>query len=672
MKEGQKMRNFKKRIGSRLVAAMLLCAAPCTAVCPTVQVYAYEQKEGVVTTDGVNVREDAGTEYTSVTKLAKGDKVTVLDEKAASNGLIWYKITFTKDGTQQSGYMHSAYVTLSDVKETTEYSEPKAGYVTADKVNVRDGAGTIYTSLVKLDTGTEVKILGEAVLTTGTVWYHISYTKDGTAGEGYMHSDYVRTVLQPSENVSDEDYEKYLEQQGFPESYRRYLRTLHEKNPLWIFVALPTGIEWENAVAAESKTGVNLVPSGSITSYKSLKDGAIDWTSGTWTGYDTDSWVAASESVIRYYMDPRSFLNAGSSMLQFESLKYESTQTQQGVANILKGTHMDSQEFYDIFMKAGQDYNISPYHLAARAKQETGVNGSNSTKAVKDAAYAEFNNYYNFFNIGAAPSAEHDAMYNGLARAKAEGWDTPEKSIRGGAEILAQKYIARGQNTLYLQKFDVVDGGDGYYAHQYMTNLLAAESEAKTMQKTYGNLEEAAVTYIVPVYLNMPDTPAACPTDNGSPYSVLSELGISGLNFDKRFDEYTFEYSVPGETQSQYIEITASAYAPGAVIEGTGIKELQSGENKYNITCTGTDGSVRTYTITVVRQAEQVPRMVGDANGDGAVDAMDALYILRASASLETLTQEALEYADVNHDGQADAEDAWMVLQYITGVVDSL
>lgn len=666
------MKNTGKRLISRALAVVLLCAGPGINLLPAVQVYAYEQREGSVTADNVNVRTDAGTSNASITKLNKGTSVKVVDEKTASNGAMWYKILFEMDGSEQSGYIHSAYVKLSDIQSSREYDKAKEGYVTADKVNVREGAGTSYTSLAKLDAGTQVQILGETLLENGVVWYHISYTLNGVSGTGYMHSNYVRVALNPSENVTDEDYEKYLEQQDFPESYRKYLRVLHAENPLWIFVAMPTGIEWENAVEAESRTGANLVPSGSITSFKSLKNGAIDWTTGVWTGYDTANWVAASEGVVRYYLDPRSFLTGESSMLQFESLKYEQTQTIQGIANILKGSHMDTQEFYEIFMRAGQDYDVSPYHLATRARQETGVNGSNSTKAVKDDAYAEFNNYYNFFNIGAAPSAEHDAMYNGLARAKAEGWDTPEKSIRGGAQILAQKYIARGQNTLYLQKFDVVDGGDGYYAHQYMTNLLAAESEARTMQKTYGNLKESAVTYILPVYLNMPDTPAACPTDNGSPYSVLSGLEIKDMKLDKRFDEYTFEYSATEETQAQYVEVSASAYAPGAVISGAGVRELVPGENKLEISCTGTDGSVRIYTINVVCALQPAERQKGDANGDGVTDAADALYILRASVGLETVTDEDLVYADINQNSQPDAEDAWMVLQYITGVIGEL
>ena len=65
-------------------------------------------------------------------------------------------------------------------------------------------------------------------------------------------------------------------------------------------------------------------------------------------------------------------------------------------------------------------------------------------------------------------------------------------------------------------------------------------------------------------------------------------------------------------------------------------------------------------------------RQKGDANGDGVTDAADALYILRASVGLETVTDEDLVYADINQNSQPDAEDAWMVLQYITGVIGEL
>lgn len=681
-------RMIKKLIG--LVVAAVVMTSSVYSGMSEMAVYAgYEEKVGYVTGDNVNVRSGAGTSNTSVTKLSNGHVVTIIGEAKAANGALWYHIMFTKDGTAMEGYMHSTYIKITQVGQYEE----KSGYVTSDNVNVRSGAGTGFTSITKLSTGHEVKITGEATASNGALWYKITFVKNSVTLEGYMHSAYVRVgtyvppskpseEFKPSTGVEDKEYEQYLEQQGFPESYRTYLRSLHKMNPLWIFVAMPTGIQWKNAVAAESKLGTNLVPSTSITSYKSLEEGAINWTTGKWTGYDTSSWVAASKQAVRYYLDPRNFLMGKNTMLQFESLNYEEgVHNKEGVEAILAGTHMEygktvidgvAIDFAQIFMDAGKINNVSPYHLASRALQETGRNGSNSSNQYKEAAYAQFNGYYNFFNIGASPTSANDAMYNGLQKAMDEGWNTPEKSITGGAAIIASKYIARGQNTLYLQKFDVVDGGDGYYAHQYMTNLLAAESEAKLMEKTYENFGAQAVTFIVPVYLNMPETPASCPVDNGSPYSVLSGLSITGLGFDKEFDEYTFEYTVPVDTTADFIMVNASAYAPSAMISGNGVRALQPGYNKLEIVCTGSDGSKRTYTIHVTRKAVPKVRETGDANGDDTVDIIDALYILRASVGKETLTAEDLKYADINKDGVADAQDALQIMKYVTGSIDKL
>lgn len=677
---------IKKIIGLGIAAVVGLNSV--AYAIPVTPVYAgYTEQDGYVNADSVNVRSGAGTANTSVTKLSTGHEVHIIGEATASNGALWYQITFTKDGVEMEGYMHSTYITI----ETT--SGEKDGYVTADSVNVRAGAGTSYTSITQLSTGHEVKIIGEATASNGALWYQITFVKNGVNIEGYMHSAYVRIGVPetpvtpdepfvPSDNVENKEYEVYLEQQGFPESYRQYLRTLHKMNPLWIFVAMPTGIQWENAVAAESKLGTNLVPSGSITSFKSLQEGAINWSTGKWIGFDTDSWVPASENVVRYYLDPRNFLTGENTMLQFESLSYEEgVHTKEGVESILSGTHMEygktvidgvTIDFGQIFMDAAKTYNISPYHLASRARQETGINGSNSSKQIKDEAFAEFNGYYNFFNIGASPTSTNTAMYNGLARAKAEGWDTPAKSINGGASILASKYIARGQNTLYLQKFDVVDGGDGYYAHQYMTNLLAASSEAKLMEKTYGNYDAEAITFIVPVYLNMPSEPAKCPTDNSSPYSILSNLSITDLQFEEEFDEYTYSYKVKGETTADYIQVNASAYAPSALISGNGVVKLWPGDNWIAVTCAGSDGSSKTYTIKVTRKQSAQKRIMGDVNGDYNIDAIDALTVLRASVGAATLTATDMQYADVNKNGVADAQDALSILQYVSGIISEL
>ena len=54
----------------------------------------------------------------------------------------------------------------------------------------------------------------------------------------------------------------------------------------------------------------------------------------------------------------------------------------------------------------------------------------------------------------------------------------------------------------------------------------------------------------------------------------------------------------------------------------------------------------------------------GNVNGDGSVDASDALAILRASVGIEKLGSSEIAAADINGDGSVDSTDALGVLQY--------
>ena len=81
------------------------------------------------------------------------------------------------------------------------------------------------------------------------------------------------------------------------------------------------------------------------------------------------------------------------------------------------------------------------------------------------------------------------------------------------------------------------------------------------------------------------------------------------------------------------------------------------------------DGSKHTECTVcgTVLETEVIPatgRAYGDVNGDGVVDASDAVAILRYDALLETLTGDSFTAADVNGDGEVDAIDAVLILQY--------
>lgn len=244
-------------------------------------------------------------------------------------------------------------------------------------------------------------------------------------------------------------------------------------------------------------------------------------------------------------MDPRNSLNENY-IFQFEQLTYdEKNQTKEGVELILKPcnyaqgkvTYYDSKgnkktldkTYVDVIMEASKEYNISPYHLASRIRQEQGAgNAGSMISGTWTGGDGNYKGLYNFFNICAYGK---NIVQNGLKYAKSQGWTDPEKSIKGGAKILASGYISIGQDTLYLEKFDVVNGGDGYYSHQYMTNVSASRTEGYTIRNTYTDMgllsSESKIKFKIPVYKNMPEQ--ICPQP-GTEKPVTQDVEITENN----------------------------------------------------------------------------------------------------------------------------------------------
>ena len=329
--------------------------------------------------------------------------------------------------------------------------------------------------------------------------------------------------------------------ENFPSMYQPYLQEILKKHPNWKFTALYTNLDWNYVINQENVFGKNLVPKNYSDSWKNTTPGQYD--------VEVDSgWVDSSRQAVEYCMDARNFLNEVR-LFQFEGLSYDThTNNLDGIEKILYGTefynrkvsYLDStgntinmnEKYSDLILKGGQTSYVSPYHLASRIKQEVGPFLSHSSISGN---VQGFEGLYNFYNIGATSSPEPmGAIKNGLRYARdGKGasqetkdkflipWNTKEKAISGGGIFIGSSYINVGQNTIYLQKFDVNDDrGNDLFWHQYMTNVLAPYSESKSIYNGYKNsgLLSTSMNFIIPIYNNMPTIPTQSPSINANDF----------------------------------------------------------------------------------------------------------------------------------------------------------
>ena len=562
--------------------------------------------------------------------------------------------------------MAASYLTASAANMT--------GSCTADVLNVRSGAGTGYSKTGTVSYGDSLTILSETTDSSGAKWYKISC---GNV-TGYVSAAYVQLTSSGSHGSSDADFESYMTKQGFPESYKPYLRTLHEQHPKWIFTAQKLGVDWNTALKEECVVGRNLVHSSALASWKSMEKGAYDFNGGYWYGLD-GSWVAASKEIIMYYMDPRNFLN-DTYIFMFENQSYDpSYQTESGVKTILADTFMsgsytcpDTKKKYtysQTFMDAAKKSGVSPYHLASRCRNEQGVNGApQSLGTVKG-----YENYFNFFDIQAYATSTMTAAEMGCKYAKTTNptyllpWTNQYKSIVGGSIFLGTGYITKGQDTLYLQKFDMVDGGNGLYYHQYMTCVFGQANEAISLKNAYSqDILNSAMEFKIPVYNNMPDKLCPKPTSSGDNNNYLKSLSVSGTSISPKFDKFTTSYTAKVNAEVSSVTINANPLGKNAKVSGKGKVSLKTGENTIKVTCTAASGVKRTYTIKITRKAASQTLQQGDVNGDKYLTVVDALLMLRYNAGKTKLDPAQLKRADMNGDGKVDVIDALTLLKKIS------
>ena len=303
---------------------------------------------------------------------------------------------------------------------------------------------------------------------------------------------------------------------AFPSGYRAKLREINRLHPNWTFIPFNTGLDWNTVVQNEMQGNRSLVYVTCDDSWKSKDPGDYDASTGTYIGKSGKNWLRASRVAVEYCLNPVNYLDEYH-VFAFEQLSYNpSIHNVDGVEAIIANSWMSYRPLEDqpnmpfnysnFFIQAAMDSGVSPYHLASRVLQEQG-RGDVAHKANYNPLISGEYGVYNYYNIGAYGKNSAEIIANGRAYAENKGWYTRALGLSGGAQILGADWINRGQDTLYLEKFDVDSSDGGLYYHQYMQNLQAPMAESGSVYRAYEECGAINSNFVfkIPVYNNMPN-----------------------------------------------------------------------------------------------------------------------------------------------------------------------
>ena len=512
-----------------------------------------------------------------------------------------------------------------DLQTITDGGEIMAVLYREQKLPVRTAPDLTAPVAAELYSGQTVFITGVALDSDYGLWSQIGFYYQQEYLTGYIERDYLMCTderykeweaangLDPSLvstmslTVSDGDVRSTFDEVNqFPESYRAALDALKEAHPNWHFTPLVTNLDW-NTVIDNEMGAKSLV-------YYTFEDWNKDGL------YDEHNWYYATRPILEYYMDPRNGLTE-ERIFQFEQLTYnESYHTYEAMNRFLTGTFMDPSKKvpgtnlsypYLIWSFGAESIRrVSPFHLASRIIQEQGRQG---TGDLISGTYPGYEGYYNYFNIRATGTTHAEVVKNGLEYAKgvweqkfrqliadgtANAQDEPTWkalysayfALEDGADFISRNYIQKGQDTLYLQKYNV--NPNGYYpvyTHQYMQNISAPTTEARNIRNLYNEAGalDMEFNFKIPVYLNMPETAVPYPTIEENLYLTVPEgydtttIYVDGVAYPT---ETKFGYQVANLPNTDAKTAIAYKYNASGVPEGMYVWELTyTQKNKYQV-----------------------------------------------------------------------------------------
>ena len=247
---------------------------------------------------------------------------------------------------------------------------------------------------------------------------------------------------------------------------------------------------------------------------------------------------------------------------------------------------------------------------------------------------------------------------------------------------------------MYFQKFDVENSDGNLYWHQYMQNILAAQSEGTTLRKTLSEIGmlDCGYTFIIPVYENMPSTMCSRPSTTSTNKKLETDLISINVNSSLKMRKSVTDSTVVGYLYSG--EIATRLEMGKEKINGTyWDKVLKSngtvgyvarstydGESEYKLYLVSLkDESLNNNTNNNNGENNQNTGnnenqtssefIKGDVNSDKKVDSADLLYLKKYLLNKVTLDDKQKKAADTSSDGKVDSADLLNLKKFLLGKI---
>ncbi len=604
--------------------------------------YRVDALTGVITGSQVGLRSGATTNSTRLKSLNLNEQVTVNNTNGTSGSGCtnsWYNIT--SGGV--TGYVCGDWLSFEGMVSIQSYGRPW----TSPKKAIYGGA--FFTGEDYISTGQNTSYLKKFNVSpcSSSIYSH-QYQSNLAAPMNEAYSSYVSyknngllknslTFLIPvyenmpeytshprtgRETVSnpitklDLKFEEVLNKEGFDETYKVWLRKLHDQYPNWTFKALYTGLDFNTAVQREKWASS---VSGTCSECKDSSN------------HETESgWFIANDQTVGYFLDPRNYLMSDS-ILAFEDLAYDEKYTEAAVQSVLSGTFMagtdniDNKTYASIFVEAGKAANVSPVYLASLAKQESGTALSNTTNGAKFTYKGvTYEGFYNFFNIGAYSSEENPALA-GLTYAAA-GSQRNSQGIYtgniGGTPSIGATSTSKACTTHKTNN-------SGYVNPNSNTNNNSNNNSSNNNSNSNNNSSNNNNNN------NQQEKP-----------KVTKDTQIKSLGVNEKSNAYITNLRI-GMTVNELLSKASVTIKDKSGNVITGGSKLTTGS-----TITFTDGSVRTIVI------------YGDLNGDGDINSADLLAIRQHMLKIKALSGAYLESAHIQTtSGSVNSSDLLRIRQ---------